>query len=106
MIHRWGLMGEVGDRLVQARPGVPVAASLAAGEVDLGLQQLSELVGQPSIRILGTLPEDCAIVTVFSGAVTAVTADPIAARAVLDHLASPAVEHIKVAHSFAALPVP
>lgn len=74
--------------------------------MDLGLQQLSELVGQPGIRILGTLPGDCAIVTAFGGAVAAVTADPVAARAVLDFLASSAAGEIKARHHFAVLPAP
>lgn len=101
MIEEWGMTEELDSRLHQARPGVPVAASLAAGEVDLGLQQLSELVGQTGIRILGTLPEDCAIVTVFSGAVATVAADPAGARAVLAHLASPTAAQTKTSHHFA-----
>ena len=39
MIEEWGMTDELGERLVQARPGVPVAASLAAGDVDLGFPQ-------------------------------------------------------------------
>lgn len=100
MIETWGLTAELGDRLVQARPGVPVAASLAAGEVDLGFQQLSELVGQPGVAILGVLPADCAIDTVFSGAVATAAADAATARAVLDLFASPAAAPVKAAHSF------
>ncbi|GEP48661.1 ABC transporter substrate-binding protein [Microbacterium saccharophilum] len=100
MIEEWGLMAEIGDRLVQARPGVPVARSLADGDVDLGFQQLSELVGQPGVRILGVLPADCAIDTVFSGAVAATASDPDAARDVLAFMASAAASGIKTAHSF------
>ncbi|WP_105567463.1 substrate-binding domain-containing protein [Microbacterium halophytorum] len=102
MIEGWGLAEELGDRLVQARPGVPVAASLAAGDVDLGFQQLSELVGQPGVRILGVLPADCAIETVFAGAVAARAAAPDAAARVLAQLASPEAEPIKAAHAFGA----
>lgn len=100
MIAGWGLADELEGRLVQARPGVPVAASLAAGEVDLGFQQLSELVGQPGVRILGVMPEDCAIDTVFAGAVAAASVDPDRAAAVLAHLASDAVAPIKERHAF------
>lgn len=101
MIQGWGLDDELGERLIQAPPGVPVARSLAEGEVDLGFQQLSELVGQPGVRILGVLPPDCAIDTVFAGAVAATASDPAAARGVLGFLASDAAAPIKVAHSFA-----
>lgn len=100
MIEDWGLSDEVGDRLVQARPGIPVAKLLADGEVDLGFQQLSELVGQPGVRILGSLPPDCAIVTVFAGAVATASVVPDDARAVLDFLASSGAEPIVREHSF------
>ncbi len=103
MIEEWGLGEELGERLVQARPGIPVARSLAEREVDLGFQQLSELVGQPGIRILGVLPPDCAIDTVFAGAVAETSRDAERAGAVLDFLASDAAASIKTAHSFAPL---
>ena len=102
MIEEWGMTDEVGDRLVQARPGVPVARYLAEGEVDLGFQQLSELVGNPGVRILGVMPDDCAIDTVFSGAVARTAAEPDAAAAVLRFMAGPDADAIKDANSFAA----
>lgn len=100
-IASWGLNEAFADKLVQAQPGVPVASSVAAGEVELGFQQLSELVGQPGIRILGTLPPDCAIDTVFAGAVAATSAQPGRAREALDYFASPVVAEIITAHAFA-----
>lgn len=105
-IDAWGLTDELGDRLVQARPGIPVAQSLAQplaqGGVDLGFQQLSELVGQPGVRILGVLPEDCAIDTVFAGAVAASAEDAAAAREVLEFFTSELAAEIKQAHNFGA----
>lgn len=100
MIEQWGMTRELEGRLVQARPGIPVAASLAGGDVDLGFQQLSELVGQPGIRILGVLPADCAIDTVFAGAVATVSADPTDAAETLAFLASDAAAPIALRHSF------
>lgn len=100
MIDGWGMTGEVGDRLAQAQPGVPVARSVAAGEVDLGFQQLSELVGQPGVRILGVMPSDCAIDTVFAGAVAAASGSPTQAAEVLAFLASEEAAAIKARHNF------
>jgi len=100
LIADWGLGAELGDRLVQARPGVPVARALADGDVDLGFQQLSELVGAPGVRILGTMPADCAIDTVFAGAVATASADAPRAARVLEFLASDEVAPIKSRHSF------
>ena len=99
-IEAWGLAEELGDRLVQAKPGIPVARSLAEGDVDLGFQQLSELVGQPGIRILGVLPDDCVIDTVFAGAVATAASDSAAAQAALDFFASTEAAQIKRDHAF------
>lgn len=99
MIERWGLADAVGE-LVQARPGVPVAAALAAGDVDLGFQQLSELVGQPGIRILGVMPDGATIDTVFAAAVATASGDPRGAEALRDRLASADADAIRHRHAF------
>jgi molybdate transport system substrate-binding protein len=100
MIEDWGLGEELGQRMVQARPGIPVARSLAQGDVELGFQQLSELVGQPGIRVLGVLPPDCAIDTVFAGAVATTSEDRARALETLGFFSSLAAIPILVAHSF------
>lgn len=100
MIGDWGLSDELEGRLVQARAGVPVTALLTSGEADLGFQQLSEMVGQEGVRVLGVLPPDCAIDTIFSGAVATAASDPAAAAEVLGWLASEAASDIKTQHAF------
>lgn len=100
MIDDWGLTDELGPHLVQAPPGVPVARLLAEGGVDLGLQQLSELAGENGVRVLGVLPPDCAIDTVFSGAVATAASGPGAARDLLAFLASAEVAPIRGSHGF------
>lgn len=100
LIEQWGLTDRLAGRLVQARPGVPVAALLAAGEVDLGFQQLSELVGEAGVRILGVMPVDCPIDTVFAGAVSTAATDQAGAAELLAFFASPEVASIKARHSF------
>lgn len=102
LIEEWRLTDAVGDRLVQARPGIPVAASMAAGDVDLGFQQLSELAGQPGVRILGVLPADCAIDTVFAGAVATASDSRDRAASVLQFLASAETAGLRAGHGFSA----
>lgn len=87
LFERWGIADEVRRRLVQAPPGVPVGSLVARGEVELGFQQLSELMHLDGITVVGTLPADIAFITTFSGAVCAASAQPAAARALLDFLA-------------------
>ena len=44
LFERWGIADEIKSRIVQAPPGVPVGALVARGDVELGFQQLSELI--------------------------------------------------------------
>ena len=66
LIERWGLAERLAGCTVQAPPGVPVAALVARGEVDLGLQQRSELMHHAGIRVLGNLPPGAEFITTFS----------------------------------------
>lgn len=95
LLERWGIAAQVQPRMVQARPGVPVAAMVARGAVALGFQQLSELMHVPGIRIVGNLPAAVAIDTVFSGAVAAHAAQPAEAARLLAFMASPAAHAAK-----------
>ena len=68
LFERWGIKDAIAARLVQAPPGIPVGTLVGRGEVELGFQQLSELVGLPDIDIVGPLPPDIQVITVFSAA--------------------------------------
>jgi molybdate transport system substrate-binding protein len=98
LFERWGIAEALQGRLVQAPAGTPVGALVARGEVELGFQQLSELMGLQGVDIVGPLPEAIQIVTTFSGAVGAKASDAHAARALLDFMASPEVADIKQRH--------
>jgi len=93
-LEAWGLRPEIDGRLVQARPGVPVGRLLTDGEADVGLQQNSELAGMPGVRVLGPLPGECAVTTVFSGGVLAASGRPDAASGALSRMADPAYSAI------------
>ncbi|RYY53593.1 MAG: ABC transporter substrate-binding protein [Comamonadaceae bacterium] len=88
LFERWGVAAQLRDRLVQARPGVPVGSMVASGEVALGFQQLSELVNLPGIAVIGGMPDTARIDTIFSGAVCSASTQADAARALLAFMAS------------------
>ncbi|MDW8336159.1 MAG: substrate-binding domain-containing protein [Tepidimonas sp.] len=98
LFERWGLGAQVRARLVIPPPGVPVGSLLARGEIDLGFQQLSELMHIPGIQVVGTLPPPVAIETVFSGAATACCTRTDAVRRLLAFLAAPAAAAAKRRH--------
>ena len=98
LLERWSISAVVRDRLVQARPGIPVASLVASGEVDLGFQQLSELINVQAVDVVGLLPDAIQGTTTFSGGVTRVSANSDRVRDVLAFMASPAVAAIKREH--------
>jgi molybdate transport system substrate-binding protein len=101
LFERWGLSETLRERLVQALPGVPVAALIANGQVELGFQQFSELKDQDGIALLGGMPPGLEIVTTFVGAVGAGSARHAAARATLSFMSSPSTAEIKRRHGMA-----
>jgi len=102
LFERWGLGETLRERLVQAKPGAPVAALIASGEVELGFQQFSELTNQDGIVLLGTMPPGLEIVTTFVGAVGAGSTQGAAARAALAFMTSPSTADTKRRHGMQA----
>lgn len=98
LFERWGIAEQVAAKLVQAKPGVPVATLVAGGEVELGFQQLSELLHVPGITVVGPLPSAIQIVTTFSAARCTTSAQADAVRALLDFLCSPDAADAKRRH--------
>ncbi len=84
----WGITEQIKDRIVTAPAGVPVGSLVAKGAVELGFQQLSELIHLEGITLLGNLPADIQITTTFSAAVRSASAHKSQARALLAFLTS------------------
>ena len=98
LLERWGIADLVAPRLVQAPPGVPVGALVARGEVEIGFQQVSEMMDLPGIEIVGMLPPGIQEITVFAGAVCSASAQREAASALLAYFASPDASAAKRRH--------
>jgi len=94
----WGIAPEIAPRIVQAKPGVPVGSLVARGEVALGFQQLSEMLGVPGITIVGGLPKAIEIITIFSGSVAATCQQPEAMKTLLGFWQSCACDALKRQH--------
>jgi molybdate transport system substrate-binding protein len=78
------------SRKVRGPPsGEPVAAVVARGEVEIGFQQVSELLHTPGVTFVGALPAELQPGFSFAGAITTAARHPDAALALLRFLSSP-----------------
>ena len=101
LFERWGIAATIAPRIVQAPPGVPVGTLIARGEVELGFQQSSELMHLVGIDVIGVLPPEIQVTTIFSAAICTIgtaSAQREAARSLLAFLASPDADSAKRAH--------
>jgi molybdate transport system substrate-binding protein len=96
LFERWGIAEQIANRIIQAPPGVPVGSLVAKGEVELGFQQLSELIHLDGINIVGALPPEIQITTTFSAGVCTASTQADAVRKMLAYMASPAAAAAKL----------
>ena len=97
MVEVFAQLG-VGEQLKaktkQPPSGAQIAEFLAAGEADLGFQQVSELMHAKGIHYLGSIPANLQYYTIYSAALHASAANADAAKALLGALRSPTVQAI------------
>ena len=98
LFQRWGIFEQIRRRIVQAPPGVPVGTLVAQGEVELGFQQLSELMHLPGITVLGSLPAPIQSITVFAAGLTVAARLNPTAQALVRFMASDATSSAKYRH--------
>ena len=65
LFQRMGIAEQLASKVKQIK-GEPVAASVARGEIEIGFQQMSELLPVPGIDIVGGLSKDIEEITLFA----------------------------------------
>jgi molybdate transport system substrate-binding protein len=90
LFKRWGIWDQVAAKIKQTPPGTPVGSILARGDVDIGFQQVSELLLYPGIQYVGPVPKEMDTVSVFHGGVHTGATHPDAARELIRFIGSPA----------------
>ena len=98
LFKRWGIADAIAPRIVQAPPGVPVGTLVVRGDVELCFQQLSELIHVPGIDVIGLIPPEIQLTTVFMAAVCKTSTCAEAAAALLSFLASSEADAAKRRH--------
>ena len=93
VVERLGIAQEVKAK-AKTQPGGLVGEILARGEAELAVQQIPELLAVPGLEFVGPLPPEIQISSVVSAAIFSRAAQPEAARALLEFLATPATARV------------
>ena len=93
VVERLGIAQQVKDK-ARTQPGGLVGEILARGEADLAVQQIPELLAVPGLDYVGPLPPELQITSIVSAAIFSRAAQPEAACALLQFLATPAAARV------------
>jgi molybdate transport system substrate-binding protein len=92
MFEKLGIAAEVTPKvkLAAGGPNGRVSVLVSSGEAEIGLQQVSELMSNPEVEVIGMLPAELQQITTYSAGITAGAKQSEAAKAFIRHLAAPA----------------
>jgi molybdate transport system substrate-binding protein len=91
LFEKLGIAAEVTPKVKLAAGGPQgrVSVLVASGEAEIGLQQVSELMSNPEVEVIGMLPAELQQITTYSAGVTTGAKQPEPAKAFIRHLAAP-----------------
>lgn len=89
LFDRLGLADQLKPKLKQTPTGVFVGTITASGEVEIGIQQVSEMAQFAGVDYVGPLPGDIQKMTVFSSGIAAKAKDAVAAKALVKFITAP-----------------
>jgi molybdate transport system substrate-binding protein len=89
LVQRLGIADQVLPKSRLIGGGERVGAVIARGDVEIGLQQVSELLPVPGIAHITPLPPELQKISTFAAGIAASCPNPSLARTVIEFLASP-----------------
>lgn len=90
LFDRMGIGPQMQSKTVVFKQRTERFAPVARGEVEIGFNQVSEIIVQPGIELVGPLPQPIQNYTVFAAGVVASGASRDAGRAFVEFIAAPA----------------
>jgi molybdate transport system substrate-binding protein len=96
VFQRLGIASQVTPKvkLAAGGPNGRVSVLISTGEAEIGLQQVSELMSNPGIEVIGTLPAELQQITIYSAGVTTSAREAEAAKALINALTAPSTAPI------------
>ena len=99
LLERLGLAAEMKPKTKLSTLGT-LYASVASGDVEIGFNQVSEILAQPTVELAGPLPPAIQNYTQFIAGIVTGSGQPDAARALVTFLYSPAAKAVLKAKGF------
>jgi molybdate transport system substrate-binding protein len=76
-------------KLAAGGPNGRVSTLIVNGDAEIAFQQVSELMSNPEVEVIGMLPDELQQITINSAGIAAVAKEPDAARALIAHMTTP-----------------
>ena len=100
LLERLGIAAEMKPKTKLFPAGKGLYAGVAAGEADIGFNQISEILDIPTVEFAGPLPPEIQNYTQFVPGIVTGSSQPDAARALVTFLSSPAAQTVLKAKGF------
>lgn len=100
LLERLGIAAEMKPKTRLLPPTEVLYASVASGEVEIGFNQISEILAQPTVELAGPLPPAIQNYTQFAPGIATGSGQADAARALVAFLSSPAAQNLLKAKGF------
>jgi molybdate transport system substrate-binding protein len=82
------------SKLSAGGPNGRVSVLVASGQAEIGLQQVSELLSNPDVEVIGMLPGDLQQITVYSAGITTSAKEADAAATLIKAMTAPSAASI------------
>jgi molybdate transport system substrate-binding protein len=90
LFDRLGIADQIKPKLKPQPTSNPAAKAVANGEAELGITQISEILPYAGAELIGPLPAEVQLYTVYPAAVATGSKEPAAAAALIKFLTAPA----------------
>jgi molybdate transport system substrate-binding protein len=94
LFERMGLSAELKSKTIVFTQRSERFGAVARGDVELGFNQVSEIIAVPTVEMVGPLPSDIQNYTLFAAGILSNSKTPNEARAFLDYISSAGVRHV------------
>jgi molybdate transport system substrate-binding protein len=88
LLEKLGIAAEIRPK-AKLKQGGHVSDLVKAGEAEIGIHQISEIVSEPGVTLVGPLPKDIQNYTTYAVGLSAAAKDPEAAKAFIKVLNGP-----------------